>query len=129
MCVLWLTSRNVPTPEIHYSHSKLAYKPELKLLKRPTQSPSPQATTPVLTKAEEDALRIEREKKYEEARDRIFGRTSSASPAPADKDKEKKVWDPKEKERGVVVVVPVRGPKGAGEGRGFAAGRGRGRET
>lgn len=116
-----MISRNVPTPEIHYSHSKLAYKPELKLLKRPTQSPSSQPTTPVLTKTEEDALRIEREKKYEEARDRIFGRSSSASPVP-EKEKEKKVWDPKDKERR---AVPVRGPKGAGEGAGFVAGRGR----
>ena len=119
-------NRNVPTPEIHYSHTKLAYKPELKLLKRPTQSPSPQPTTPVLTKAEEDALRIEREKKYEEARDRIFGRTSSASPVPEkERERGKKVWDPKEKEMG---AVPLRGPKGPGEGRGFVAGRGRGRE-
>jgi hypothetical protein len=77
----------------------------------------------VLTKAEEDALRIEREKKYGEARDRIFGRGSSASPAP---EKDKKVWDPKDKDRG---VLPVRGPKGAGEGRGFVRGRGRGREN
>jgi hypothetical protein len=119
-----LITSNVPTPEIHYSHSKLAYKPELKLLKRPTQSPSPQPTTPILTKAEEEALRIEREKKYEEARDRIFGTRQSASPA-SEKEKEKKVWDPKERDKG---ALPVRGPRGAGEGRGFG-GRGRGRDV
>src|SRR5579859_3748605 len=115
-------TRNVPTPEIHYSHSKLAYKPELKLLKRPTQSPSPQPTTPLLTKAEEDALRIEREKKYEEARDRIFGTRGSASPAP---EKEKKVWDEKGRGKG---TLRGRGRRGAGEGKGFS-GRGRGRDV
>lgn len=111
------------TPEIHYSHpQKTVYKPDLQILKRPTQSPSPQPSTPTLSKQEEESLRIEREKKYEEARDRIFGRNSaSASPVP----QEKKVWEPTvgaEKEKG---VLPIRGPKGPTEGKGFARGRGR----
>jgi SUZ domain len=110
----------VPTPEIHYSHpQKIVYKPELQILKRPTQSPSPGPSTPTLSKQEEEALRIEREKKYGEARDRIFGTTS-----PAPRTGEKKVWEPKEKERG---ILPIRQPKGPGEGKGFS-GRGRGKD-
>src|SRR2546430_13584754 len=42
-----------------------------------------------------------REKKYEEARDRIFGTRGSASPAP---EKERKVWDSKEREKGSLSV-------------------------
>jgi len=71
-------------------------------------------------------LRIEREKKYEEARDRIFGR-SSASASPVPSAGEKKVWEPMgEKEKG---VLPIRGPKGpsSSEGKGFGGERGRGR--
>jgi hypothetical protein len=114
-------NRNVETPEIHYAHSsKPVYKPELQILKRPTQSPSPGPSAPTLSKQEEEALRIEREKKYEEARDRIFGR---ASPGPAAT--EKKVWEPKDKER----VPPIRPPKGPTEGKGFGSGRGRGRDN
>jgi hypothetical protein len=118
---------NVPTPEIHYSHTQNAiYKPELQILKRPTQSPSLKPSTPTLSKQEEELLRIEREKKYEEARGRIFG-TGSPVPVPGSPAiGEKKVWDPKDKERG---VLPVRAPKGPGSGRGFASGRGRGREN
>jgi hypothetical protein len=117
-----LTASNVPTPEIHYSHAqKTIYKPDLQILRRPTQSPSPKPTTPTLSKQEEEALRIEREKKYEEARGRIFGTGSPAIESTGIG--EKKVWDAKEKEKG---VLPVRAPKGPGSGRGFAPGRGRG---
>ena len=122
-----MTNSNVATPEIHYSHpQKPVYKPDLQILKRPTQSPSPQPSTPTLTKQEEESLRIEKEKKYKEARDRIFETTSSSTG-------EKKVWEPTavtatgEMERG---VLPIRGPKGptADGNKGFVAGRGRGRD-
>lgn len=116
-------NRNVETPEIHYSHpQKTVYKPDLQILRRPTQSPSSTIATPTLSKQEEEAVRIEREKKYEEARDRIFGR---ASPGPSAT--EKKVWEPKDKER--ERMVPVRSPKGPTEGKGFGSGRGRGRDN
>lgn len=122
-----LTFSNVPTPEIHYSHAqKTVYKPDLQILKRPTQSPSPKPSTPTLSKQEEEALRIERERKYEEARGRIFGTPSPVIPSASIG--EKKVWDPKEKERDRG-VLPVRAPKGPGSGRGFAPGRGRGRDS
>jgi SUZ domain len=112
---------NVPTPELHYSHpQKTIYKPDLQILKRPTQSLSPTPTTAILSKQEEEALRIEREKKYEEARGRIFGTASPVSGSSGDK----KVWEPKEKEKG----VPIRGPKGPSEGKGFVSGRGRGKD-
>jgi hypothetical protein len=112
--------RNVSTPEIHYSHpQKTVYKPSLQILKRPTQSPSPTPSTPILTKQEEEALRIERERKYEEARGRIFGTTSPVSGSSGNK----KILDAKEKN------VPIRGPKGPVEGKGFASGRGRGRDN
>ena len=117
-----MTYSNVATPEIHYSHTqKPVYKPDLQILKRPTQSSSPQPSTPTLTKQEEESLRVEREKKYKEARDRIFETTTTTS------GEEKKVWEPNaEKERG---VLPIRGPRGpSGEGmRGFGSGGGRGR--
>jgi hypothetical protein len=71
-----------------------------------------------LSKQEEEALRIEREKKYEETRNRIFG-TANSAPGSG----EKKVWEAKEKEKG----LPIRGPKGPSEGKGFASGRGRGK--
>ena len=110
---------NVPTPEIHYSHSQnIIYKPDLQILKRPAQSLSPPPSKTTLSKQEEEALRLERERKYEEARDRIFGTAS-----PTNSSGEKKVWEAKQKEKG---ILPVRGPRGPSEGKGFASGRGRG---
>jgi hypothetical protein len=95
----------------------------LQILKRPTQSPSPSQSAPTLSKQEEEAIRIEREKKYGEARDRIFGKSDSPSPA-ASGGGDKKIWEAKEKEKG---AAPIRGPKGPTEGKGFGSGRGRGR--
>jgi len=81
--------RNLPTPEIHYSHpQKPIYKPDFQILKRPTESPSPTPSTHTLTKQEEELLRIERAKKYQEARNRIFEST------PRGGEREKKVWEP-----------------------------------
>jgi len=111
------------TPQLHYTAApRTEYKPDLKILKRPQQSPSPQPVIPVLSKQEEEALRIERAKKYEETKERIWG---TPSPGPnTSAPTEKKVWEPKEgKEKG---VLPIRGPRGPNEGKGFARGRGRG---
>jgi len=124
--------RNVPMPQIRRANQPVntSYSPGLQILKRPTQSPSPTPSLSAPTKQEEEAKRLERERKYEEARGRIFG---SQSPAPetvvTTKAGEKKVWDPsvkdKEASRG---GVPIRGPRGPGEGRGFASARGGRRE-
>jgi|SRR5579859_1277645 len=136
-----LTNRNIATPEIHYSHPhKTVYKPDLQILKRPTQSPSPTPSTQALSKQEEEALRIEREKRYEEVRGRIFG---SASPTPgvsgttggASKARDSKGRKEMKEEMGKgmetgkgMAVPPLRGPKGPIDGKGFASGRERGRE-
>lgn len=122
-----LTIRNVPVPRIQRSNQPVGtnYSPGLQILKRPTQSLSPTPSLSAPTKQEEEARRLERERKYEEARGRIFG---SASPAPelGTRAAEKKVWEPKDKEdKG---AVPIRGPRGPVEGKGFGSMRGRRRE-
>jgi len=100
----------------------------LKILKRPTQSPSPTPATPNLTKQQAEALRIEKERKYEQTRERIFNNSSPGGNSNASNSNEKKVWEA-DKEKG---AMPIRGPKGPNDGdgdggRGFARGRGRGR--
>ena len=108
------------------------------------QSASAQPVAPALTKAQEEALRLERERKYEQVRDRIFGRSAASTPdarTPDGKDKAVEGTEARERAGGDKAVqggretrervgVPIRGPRAAGEGRGFGGGgrAGRGRD-
>jgi|SRR5262245_8375506 len=119
---------NVPVPKIQKANQPIAADLNLglQILKRPAQDPSPIRPSSVPSKEDEEARRIAQWKKYEQARDRIFGTSSTGIHSPQ-APLEKKVWQPSEKGDGG--GLPVRAPKGPGEGRGFASTRGRRRDA
>jgi SUZ domain len=101
------------------------YGPGLQILKRPVEETVVRSGV-VVSKEEEERKRVERERRYEEARGRIFGSEggSSGSTTP----ERRGMGDAKSREKDEGKVMPVRAPKGPGEGRGFVSARGKRKE-